>query len=927
MDKESLIKALKGGSRTQVDPNIGQVQLNPTLGRYGNYNVVTEPTSKNSSATQLARALMAAPQVVGQFKNIQEAAGILEANELTTEELETRFNKGDVEADGILSQLFKDQAFQQQVYTRKFDSEVTPGIRKAKAAIKNRNVEELAGMSDEGYAASVQQELASAIDPEFLATVENSPHMARIHNRAMERVIPHTVEELVAWKNKEVKEYTKVMGMSTAADAAGLGFPHAAVPVVDSNIAKAATKMRATAFGDVDIDPTTAAEVKSGRMAEVNGDPLIGSSGMEYRGLEDSVPTVAVNPKSGFVAGDMIHVVSDLFPDGKVFEVAGTGPASGRLDFFATNKDDYNKLAKQKLKTVTKLDPESIKYEAKAIPVASKLAHLSQEITGSITRQVERLAGLDGTNPVERRNAIADNLVNAFVFKYDQDGDLETPSAWLQLAEDGKELFIDGKPYAATEQGRSVVRRLNAFVEKEEAANERGVDTIGKKASESAAQDLIYRAKKAKADAAAAVRNGEDPTEYIDIFNDVYAEATDAENKVLYSRDRVKVLDVLSLSREQADRYLTDISIDDEQDYQAVAAKNNWTAILSAGSKADSNYANLPRLLKGINYNIGDYKSTDPRGGMDITNPKIFPLADMASSKARKDVLDELGLLPKEELATALEQKPVEDRYKEAFEKYMEPLMLNEFGDPAAPPAGLTPEQWSAGKATKLEAEQGDNDLVDGSGKLQRFDRTPDGLKRALRTFGDEATFNIVQDTNSPAETRRLAMHVSSYLFGQKDSQQKIGEALDAGSASRVATHVKLFGDVKKIGIPMRIHRNGGLFEFSSEYIGDFVPPAVITGSPYGTPAPPIVKKTRDHSIDFNAPTKQFPNGRFNDIRTSKESIYNMEAIRWYVKNSGDDSKLRELAELYDLDPDKFITNQLQFAEDITVIDPQPKPE
>ena len=52
-----------------------------------------------------------------------------------------------------------------------------------------------------------------------------------------------------------------------------------------------------------------------------------------------------------------------------------------------------------------------------------------------------------------------------------------------------------------------------------------------------------------------------------------------------------------------------------------------------------------------------------------------------------------------------------------------------------------------------------------------------------------------------------------------------------------------------------------------------------------------------------------------------------MEAIRWYVKNSGDDSKLRELAELYDLDPDKFITNQLQFAEDITVIDPQPKPE
>jgi hypothetical protein len=384
-------------------------------------------------------------------------------------------------------------------------------------------------------------------------------------------------------------------------------------------------------------------------------------------------------------------------------------------------------------------------------------------------------------------------------------------------------------------------------------------------------------------------------------------------------------LDVLTAVREKADRYPTSQTIDDEQDYQAVAAKNNWTAILSAGSKADSNYANLPRLLKGFGFNIGDYKSTDPRGGMDITNPKIFPLADMASSKARKDVLDELGLLPKEELATALEQKPVEDRYKEAFEKYMEPLMLNEFGDPAAPPAGLTPEQWSAGKAVKLEAEQGDNDLVDGSGKLQRFDRTPDGLARALRTFGDEATFNIVQDTNSPDETRRLALHVGHYLFGHKDSHDALGAALDAGSASRVAAHVKLFGDVKKIGIPMRIHRNRGLFEFSGEYSSEGLPASITMTGAFRPPT--MVKKTRDHSIDFNAPTKQFPNGRFNDIRTSKESIYNMEAIRWYVKNSGDDSKLRELAELYDLDPDKFITNQLQFAEDITVIDPQPKPE
>ena len=77
MDKNDLISALQGGgSRTQVDPSIGQVPLSPTLGRYGNYNVVTQPTTRNNSAKQLSRALASVPQLVWQFKNIQEEAGI-----------------------------------------------------------------------------------------------------------------------------------------------------------------------------------------------------------------------------------------------------------------------------------------------------------------------------------------------------------------------------------------------------------------------------------------------------------------------------------------------------------------------------------------------------------------------------------------------------------------------------------------------------------------------------------------------------------------------------------------------------------------------------------------------------------------------------------------------------------------------------------
>jgi hypothetical protein len=378
-------------------------------------------------------------------------------------------------------------------------------------------------------------------------------------------------------------------------------------------------------------------------------------------------------------------------------------------------------------------------------------------------------------------------------------------------------------------------------------------------------------------------------------------------------------LDVLTAVREKADRYPTSQTIDDEQDYQAVAAKNNWTAILRAGSEADSNYANLPRLLKGINYNIGDYKSTDPRGGMDITNPKIFPLADMASSKARKDVLDELGRLTKEELATALEQKPVEARYKEAWEKHMEPLMLNEFGDPTEPPAGVTREEWSAGKAQKLEAVQDDTDLVDKSGKLEKFDGTTTGAWRARRTFRDEATYDIVTETNSPLALRSLGMNLSSFLFNNKDSQQELGEAVAASPASKVAAFGMLFGDTKKIGIPMSIHRNGGLFTFyHTETMPDWSGESAIF---------PRAVAHRPQSIDFNAPTKQFPKGRFSDIRTSKERIYNMEAIRWYAANIGDDYKLRGLANIYGLDPEEFITNQVELAEKFKLIDPQPKPE
>lgn len=104
--------------------------------------------------------------------------------------------------------------------------------------------------------------------------------------------------------------------------------------------------IKATAFGQPEYDPTTRQEIASGRMAQVKGDPSIGSGGIRYRGLEDSLPTVATKD---YPAGSVLNVKSNLFPEGRQFEVAGTGPKSGVLDFYASNKSDYDKLAGQQI--------------------------------------------------------------------------------------------------------------------------------------------------------------------------------------------------------------------------------------------------------------------------------------------------------------------------------------------------------------------------------------------------------------------------------------------------------------------------------------------------------------------------------------------------------------------------------------------------
>jgi hypothetical protein len=113
---------------------------------------------------------------------------------------------------------------------------------------------------------------------------------------------------------------------------------------------------KSTAFGLDTLDPTTKKDIANGRMAAVGGSQYIGSGGIPYAGLDSTLPTIATRE---YPAGTLLNVTSDMFPNGRNFLVAGTGPKSGILDFFSTNKNDYDRLANQKISNVRVVDPQA----------------------------------------------------------------------------------------------------------------------------------------------------------------------------------------------------------------------------------------------------------------------------------------------------------------------------------------------------------------------------------------------------------------------------------------------------------------------------------------------------------------------------------------------------------------------------------------
>jgi len=120
---------------------------------------------------------------------------------------------------------------------------------------------------------------------------------------------------------------------------------------------KQPSQFKSTAFGRSSIDPTTKKEVESGQFKKMNGDENVGSGGIQYSGPTAQTPTIATK---AYPAGTRLIITSDLYPQGREHIVAGTGPSDpNALDFFADTKEEYNKLANQKISNVQVVDGRS----------------------------------------------------------------------------------------------------------------------------------------------------------------------------------------------------------------------------------------------------------------------------------------------------------------------------------------------------------------------------------------------------------------------------------------------------------------------------------------------------------------------------------------------------------------------------------------
>lgn len=193
MTTEDLKKALSQDTREKVDVNLGQVSLRSTVSRGGQYNVAVQATPKENSFTRLANAFNQLPQLAGQFKNIQQQAGVEKVQGMSPEEIKAELTKraenGDEEAGTFMYELFQKEAVDEELYRQILKTEVIPKLQAVEARLSNASpalMHEI--MSQDDPLEAIKKQYEDAIPQEVYAMVQNYPHQTALHNEMLRRI-------------------------------------------------------------------------------------------------------------------------------------------------------------------------------------------------------------------------------------------------------------------------------------------------------------------------------------------------------------------------------------------------------------------------------------------------------------------------------------------------------------------------------------------------------------------------------------------------------------------------------------------------------------------------------------------------------------------------------------------------------------------
>jgi hypothetical protein len=210
--QEELLKALRGrGGREQVNFDLGQMSLRPTIQRGGQYNVQVQEAPRTNPALEVARALKGGSQLLSDFVDVQAKQGEIEANALSPQDVKNLVESGDPNAKSFLDKLGKEKTFVETTYKRYYNSTVQPQLTALQDELKNKPVHEYADQgitTPEDFKAYAEGRVKQLTD-KFGEYTSKSPYANTLHNQLLEEVVPKLVQQQTSYFDENVGKFNE----------------------------------------------------------------------------------------------------------------------------------------------------------------------------------------------------------------------------------------------------------------------------------------------------------------------------------------------------------------------------------------------------------------------------------------------------------------------------------------------------------------------------------------------------------------------------------------------------------------------------------------------------------------------------------------------------------------------------------------------